>query len=89
MVLLKNCFILSFLIFVIMTFAHFNHFFQEQLVLHLLCILSIQLYMSHGMRFPTMRYVRQQSLRSACAYAQSDQSLLLVACIFYECLATD
>ena len=29
------------------------------------------------MRFPTMWYVRQQSLRSACAYAQSDQSLCL------------
>ena len=32
--------------------------------------------MSHGMRFPTMWYVRpEQSLRSA--YAQSDQSLCL------------
>ena len=27
------------------------------------------------MRFPTMWYVRPASLRSACAYAQSDQSL--------------
>ena len=27
------------------------------------------------MRFQTMWYVRQASLRSACAYAQSDQSL--------------
>ena len=31
----------------------------------------------------------QQSLRSACAYAQSDLSLLLVASIFYDCLAID
>ena len=30
---------------------------------------------SRSMRFPTMWFVRQQSLRSACAYAQSDQSL--------------
>ena len=30
-----------------------------------------------GMRFPTMWYVRPESLRSACAYAQSDQSLCL------------
>ena len=30
--------------------------------------------MSRDMRFPTMWYVDQQSLRSACAYAQSDQS---------------
>ena len=29
------------------------------------------------MRFPTMWYVRPKSLRSACAYAQSDQSLCL------------
>ena len=28
-----------------------------------------------GMRFPTMCMCDQQSLRSACAYAQSDQSL--------------
>ena len=27
------------------------------------------------MRFPTMWYVRQQRLKPACAYAQSDQSL--------------
>ena len=35
--------------------------------------------MSRDMRFPTMWYARcdQQSLRSACAYAQSDQSLCL------------
>ena len=31
----------------------------------------------------------QQSLRSACANAQSDQSLLLLAWVFYDCLATD
>ena len=33
--------------------------------------------MSQCMRFPTMWYVRPASLRSACAYAQSDQSLCL------------
>ena len=32
-----------------------------------------ELYMSRGMRFPTM--CDQQKLRSACAYAQTDQSL--------------
>ena len=35
--------------------------------------LKIWIYMSRDMRFPTMLYVRQ-----ALAYAQSDQSLLLV-----------
>ena len=30
-----------------------------------------------GIRFPTIWYVRPASLRSACAYAQSDQSLCL------------
>ena len=29
------------------------------------------------MRFPTMWFVRQQRLRPACAYAQTDQSLCL------------
>ena len=34
--------------------------------------------LSHGMRFPTMWYVRPaKPQRSACAYAQSDQSLCL------------
>ena len=33
--------------------------------------------MSRGMRFPTMCMYDQQSLRSACAYAQSDRSLCL------------
>ena len=33
--------------------------------------------MSRDMRFPTIWYVDQQSLRSTCAYAQSDQSLCL------------
>ena len=32
-------------------------------------------YLSRGMRFPTMWYVRPAKLRAACAYAQSDQSL--------------
>ena len=32
-------------------------------------------HMSRNMRFPTMWYVRPESLRSACSYAQSDQSL--------------
>ena len=36
-------------------------------------IISISLYMSHDMIFPTM--CDQQSLRSACAYAQSDLRL--------------
>ena len=33
--------------------------------------------MSQCMRLPTIWYVRPASLRSACAYAQSDQSLCL------------
>ena len=32
-------------------------------------------HLSRAMRFPTMWYVRQQMLRLACAYAQTDQSL--------------
>ena len=32
-------------------------------------------YMSQSMRFPTCGMCDKQSLRSACAYAQSDQSL--------------
>ena len=39
--------------------------------------LCIRTYMRQCMRFPTMWYCDQQSLRSACAYAQSDQSLCL------------
>ena len=38
---------------------------------------TVKLQKSRDMRFPTMWYVRQQSLRSACAYAQSDQNLCL------------
>ena len=34
-----------------------------------------RMYVSRNMRFPTMWYCDQQSLRSACPYAQSDQSL--------------
>ena len=37
--------------------------------------------LNHYLRFPTMWYVDQQTLRSACAYAQSDQSL----CLSLEC----
>ena len=37
--------------------------------------------MSRDIRFPTTWYVDQQSLRSACAYAQSDQNL----CLSLEC----
>ena len=33
------------------------------------------IFLSQCMRFPTMWYVQPASLRSACAYAQSDQSL--------------
>ena len=33
--------------------------------------------MSQCMRFPAIWYERPQGLRSACAYAQSDQSLCL------------
>ena len=47
------------------------------------------LQMSHGMRFPTMWYVRQAkpqiSLRIRAVWSEP----LLVACIFYECWATD
>ena len=39
-----------------------------------------KLYMSHGMRFPTMLYVGPANLRSACAYALTDQSL----CMWHE-----
>ena len=31
----------------------------------------------------------QQSLKSACAYAQSDQSLCKSLVVFYDCKATD
>ena len=47
------------------------------------------IYMSCGSRFPTMWYVRpaksQTSLRKCAVWSEP----LLVACIFYECLATD
>ena len=41
-----------------------------------------ELYMSRDRKFPTTCYVRPASLRTACAYTQSDH--LLVAYIFYE-----
>ena len=58
-------------------------------ILYYSCSIYTHAYMSRDMRFPTMWYVRpskpQISLRIRAVWSES----LLVAWIFYECLATD
>ena len=56
--------------------ASTHPFFVEFVQLYFLSLQISTNYMSHDMRFPTIcGMCDQQSLRSACAYPQSDQSL--------------
>ena len=59
-------------------YAQINFPDHDKQGLYFLDLIYKAVNMSHNMRFLTMWYWDQQSLRSACAYAQSDQSLCLL-----------